>query len=65
MVIGFRPCQRKARWRRKHFPERITRFCICMFGVLVIIGLLFLCPQWLLVLMIAILAVVIFLLVKR
>lgn len=64
MFIPTRPCARKARWRKKRIPEVITKAICCIIGILLAVGLLFICPQWLLVVIIVLLSVVLVLLLK-
>lgn len=65
MFIGFRPCHRRVKWRRKRLPEKTTGILVCTLLSILIIGLLFLCPQWLLVLMVVVLSVITCLLLKN
>lgn len=63
MLFRVRPCPRKVRSRRRKLPTGVVRVCCIIASSLLIIGLLFLCPQWLLVLMIAVLVIIIFTLI--
>lgn len=64
MFIPMRPCARKTRWRKKRIPGGITKAICCIIGILLAVGLLFLCPKWLLVVIIVLLSVVLVLLLR-
>lgn len=65
MIFWFRPCNRRVRWRKHRFPSALGKICICIVGLAAIIGLLFVSPQWVLVLIIMILSVLVCALIKH
>lgn len=65
MVFYFRPCQRKARWRRRRLSSAAVRLLACLICLAAFIGLLFLAPQWVLVCAVVLLTLSIIYLVQK
>ncbi|MBO4879624.1 MAG: hypothetical protein J5544_05140 [Clostridia bacterium] len=52
MIFCFRPCARRARWRRRRIPRSAVQLLAALGCLAVLIALLFLAPQWVLVVLI-------------
>ena len=52
MIFTFRPCNRRAHYRKRRVPRFIVSLLLCITAVVV---LLLLAPQWVLILIIAVL----------
>lgn len=64
MIVSFRPCARKPRWRKKRMPTIAVQIICCCFGLAIAVGLLFICPRWLLVIFVVILSAALILLLR-
>lgn len=65
MIFCFRPCSRRTRWRKKRTPNSLVRLLALLVCIAFAVGLLFLSPQWVLVIIIAVLIVSICVIVSR
>ena len=55
MVFYFRPCSRRSRWRRRRLPAAVVKMLVFAACLGALVGLLFLAPQWVLVLLVVVL----------
>lgn len=65
MIFCFRPCPRKARWRKRQFSRAAMRLLACIVALAAFAGLLFIAPQWLLVLAVILLCLSLVYLAQR
>jgi hypothetical protein len=56
MYFSFRPCPRRARWRKKHISSAAARVLAALGCLALVTALLFIAPQWVLVVIILALA---------
>ncbi|MBR0156653.1 MAG: hypothetical protein IJM20_03925 [Clostridia bacterium] len=55
MFICFHPCSRRARWRRRQLPRPVVNLLIAAVCLGAFVALLFLAPQWVLVVAVVVL----------
>ncbi len=65
MVFYFRPCSRKARWRRRRLSAAAVRLLAAALCLAAFVGALFLAPQWVLVCIVVALTLAIIYLVQK
>ena len=65
MFFSFRPCPRRARWRKRRVSPAVVRALAALGCLALVTALLFIAPQWVLVLIILALAVTVLLLSER
>lgn len=65
MIFCFRPCWRHARWRRRHISRNAVNLLLALGCLAVFVALLFLAPQWVLVVAILALLGAILFLIKQ
>ena len=65
MVFYFRPCSRKARWRRRRLSAAAARLLAGIICLAAFVGLLFIAPQWVLVCAVVLLTLALIFLVQK
>lgn len=65
MIFCYRPCWGRARWRRRHISRTAANLLIALGCLAAFVGLLFLAPQWVLVITIIALLIAILFLIKH
>ena len=65
MVFYFRPCSRKARYRRRRLSAAAIRLIAGILCLAAFVGLLFIAPQWVLVCLVVLLTCSVVYLVQK
>ena len=65
MIFTFGPCPRRARWRRRRISQTAARVLIALGCFAVLTALLFIAPQWVLVVAVLALIALVILLVRE
>ncbi|MBR5949198.1 MAG: hypothetical protein IKZ82_11235 [Clostridia bacterium] len=65
MVFYFRPCSRRARWRRRRLSAAAVRLFACLICLAAFVGILFIAPQWVLVCVVVLLTLSVIFLVQK
>lgn len=65
MVFYFRPCSRKARWKRRRLSAAAVKLLACLICLTAFVGLLFIAPQWVLVCAVVVLTLSVIFLVQK
>ena len=65
MIFCIGNCRKKARWKKRNHSAALTKILIPVLSLIILIGLLFLCPRWLLIIFIIILGISVCLLLLK
>ena len=55
MIFTFRPCNRRTHYRKRRVPRFVVSLLLSLLGITAVVVLLLLAPQWVLILIIAVL----------